>query len=296
MSQLERPNPPQETTTARRAVQTGVRLLLAAGVLFVGYWTITRFTSLLHDREPAAVPTPSAAAGPTTTEPARLDSLALSQLGGSWEFYSAGWSLEVGTAQSASPPGFWEQGEDSAVELPTYIDAVEASLLQLFPAQSSDGSVAKLNASGLRAEAITRDTPRRRRIVSARGVLQTGNGQWMTIAAVRTHQPQSALPRFSLIHPEIPNVENLAFRRGPDGDAIGQFAKSSLTIDSLLEMWRLTGHTITLNDGYGVANTREGTYLGMNSRTMHIILWQPEGRSETTILVLDPSVAEAVPK
>jgi hypothetical protein len=300
MNPAERPNVSPEPTAARRAVQTGVRLLLAAGVLFVGYWTMARFTSLLHDREPAAVPNPSQAAGPTTTELARLDSLALSQLGGSWEFLGAGWSLTVGTATDQEKLQFKPPAFEDAIEPPTTVDPVESSLASLF--DSLKAARTKINSWATR----TVDTPHlfataqerlvgdSYRIASAQGFIRLGPDQWATISAARSNQNSSAPPASSLM-PSVAGVERLAVRRGPAGAVVGEFAKTKLKIDQLLELWQAAGALVTLNEGYGVVDTREGT-CNFHGRSLRVILWQPDDRNETTILVLDPSAAEAVPK
>ncbi|MGC3968797.1 MAG: hypothetical protein QM775_15945 [Pirellulales bacterium] len=287
-----------EPSAQRRAVQMAVRLALAAGVLAVGYWTITRFTNLLHDREPVAVVKPTDSADPTTTEPAPLNSVALSQLGGSWEFLGAGWSLTVGTATDKEKALIKAPAVDPNVELPAEIDSIERSLGSLF--ESLHAAQTKVNGWATRSVANDRmlATAQERfdgqsyRIVMAHGVLRLGPDQWATIAAVRAKERTSDTPSSGLL-PSVAGLERLAVRRGPGGAVVGEFSKAASKIDQLLELWRAAGVPVTLNDG--VADTREGIAV-VSGRPLRLILWEPGSRGDTTILALDPSAAEVRPK
>ncbi|MBL9085306.1 MAG: hypothetical protein JNK76_26115 [Planctomycetales bacterium] len=301
MSQAERPNLPQEPTTARRAVQTGVRLLLAAGVLLVGYWTVARFTRLLNDREPVAVPKPTAAAGLITSEPARFEALSLSQVGGSWEFLGSGWSLSVGSTNEAGREMFVSAPIDDTSILPQ-ADPIEDWLTSLFvrlsagdfKSPTSTTSKRSIRTPSFEAYAFEVSDFGHQRLVAARGLILMAPDQWATIEAKRAASSGADSAHPSLL-PYPAQVERLAVRRNGSGAIVGEFSMTATKMEPLLELWRAAGVPVSLNDGYGVVETREGVCV-QNGRALRVILWEPAFKGQTTILVLDPSAVEAVPK
>ncbi|MBA4017490.1 MAG: hypothetical protein C0483_09990 [Pirellula sp.] len=268
-------------------------------MLAVGYWTITRFGALMHDREPeaaAALDTPPASK-PEPTDTA--DALMAASLSGRWEFVEAGWTLAVGSATNTAIPAFFSRPLPTTVAADVVVGDWERTVMELVRnfklVGTMQGSrrVYRFDSPTLRAEIAATTGDAQERLLTARAVFQLAPDQWSTIETARSDE-SNLLPAGESLLPYPEHLELLAVRRDGTHRVIGQFSRCQEKMAALLQFWRTAGSPVTLKTAYDASDFSEG-FCEHRGRLLRVIMWEPRLQGVTTVLVLDASAADVPP-
>ncbi len=272
------------------------RLLLAAAVLGIGYWTATRVDALWIERGPTAMTNPDVPPASRVAPADSAEGLMATMLAGRWEFVEGGWMLGVGSTTDAGASAFLARPA-TAVAATGAVGDWERTVLDLAKSFKLIGAslgarrIYRFDSPTLRAEIIASEGAATERLLTARAVFQTAPGQWSTMETERVpesvsrHAPASLLP-----YPE--RSELLAVRRDAADQVVGEFLRCESKIAPLLAHWRDAGSPVALTSAFDASEFSEGV-CERHGRMLRLILWEPRSQGVTTILVLDASPSEA---
>lgn len=271
------------------------RLLLAAAVLAIGYWTTTRFAGLLNDREPAVVTSPEPTSASNTESVDAADAILTTALAGRWEFVEGGWMLGVGSSNDVGVSAFLSRPVKTVVATGAVGDW-ERTVLELVRSFKLVGVTQgprrtyRFTTPSLKAEIVVTTGETQERLLSARAVFQTAPGQWSTI---ETERVLNSVPRQATakLLPYPKRCELLAVRRDTADHVVGEFSRCESKIAALLNFWRVAGSPVTLKNALDGSDFSEG-FCERDGRVLRVILWEPRSQGVTTVLVLDASAAE----
>jgi len=221
-----------------RGLGYGVRIAVAALVLWLGWAGINTFTALLRDDPPPHTIAQQAA----DTQAASFDWSQVVAAGGAWSFGDASWSVSVRPVADAQLPAALARPlADPTAFLPA-TDAERSILdvLKQMPGGSTErdgGTEYVYESPAFQYVVRTRQVGGERRVCWARGAVRRGEQDWTLMETRPGDASPAAAVRGALLH-YPPDVVLLASRRNAADEPACEFIRTPGTLSALAEYWR----------------------------------------------------------